>query len=96
MAEQVDISVYIKEALPATLRTYFPTIKSLKPQQEEAISNVMQRRDVFAVLPTGWGKSLLFQTVPALCSYFHEKGLSFPHKAIVLVVCPLIPLWNRI
>ena len=44
MAEQVDISVYIKEALPATLRTYFPTIKSLKPQQEEAISNVMQRR----------------------------------------------------
>ena len=49
----------------------------------------MQKRDVFAVLPTGWGKSLIFQIIPALCSCFHEKGLSFPHQAIILVVCPL-------
>ncbi len=88
MAERVENCIY-KEALAATLRTHFPGIEALKPQQEEAIIKFMQRRDVFAVLPTGWGKSLIFQIVPALCSYFHEKGLPFAHQVIVLVVCPL-------
>jgi ATP-dependent DNA helicase RecQ len=85
MAEQY---IY-KEALAATLKTHFPGIEYLKPQQEDAIIKFMQRRDVFAVLPTGWGKSLIFQIVPAVCSHFHDIGLPFEHKAIVLVVCPL-------
>ena len=88
MADKVESYFYI-EAINATLRTHFPTIDRLKPQQEEAVINFMQKRDVFAVLPTGWGKSLIFQIVPALCSYFHKKGLSFPHQATILVVYPL-------
>jgi hypothetical protein len=73
MAEQY---IY-KEALAATLKTHFPGIECLKPQQEDAIIKFMQRRDVFAVLPTGWGKSLIFQIVPAVCSHFHDIGLPF-------------------
>ena len=88
MAEKVENYFYI-EAISAALRTHFPGIDRLKPQQEEAVINFMQKRDVFAVLPTGWNKSLIFQISPALCSCFHEKGLSFPHQAIILVVCPL-------
>lgn len=74
------------EAVSATVKALFPRIGSLKQQQEEAIFQFIQRRDVFAVLPTGWGKSLIFQVVPTLCSYLHNKGLD---KAILLVVCPL-------
>lgn len=77
------------EAVSATLKALFPKIESLKQQQEEAIFQFIQRRDVFAVLPTGWGKSLIFQLIPTLCLYLHKKGFPYPEKAIVLVVCPL-------
>ena len=49
----------------------------------------MKREDVFAVLPTGCGKSLIFQLVPKVCSYLHDRGFSYPKPAIVVVICPL-------
>ena len=33
----------------------------LKPEQHNAILSLLKRHDVFAVLPTGYGKSLIFQ-----------------------------------
>ena len=51
----------------------------------------IKREDVLAVLPTGCGKSLIFQLVPKVCSY----GIcmivvsSYPKAAIVVVICPL-------
>ena len=44
---------------------------------------------MFAVLPTGSGKSLIFQLVPKVCSYLHDRGFSYPKAAIVVVFCPL-------
>ena len=44
---------------------------------------------MFAVLPTGCGKSLIFQLVPKVCSYLHDRGLSYPKAAMVVVICPL-------
>lgn len=55
----------------------FPTFRSL---QKEIIEDVLERKDVIALLPTGGGKSLCFQ-VPAL---------SMP--GICIVVSPLIAL----
>ena len=40
-------------------------IRRLKPEQERAIAAVLAGRDVLSVLPTGFGKSLIYQ-VPAL------------------------------
>ena len=40
-------------------------ITRLHPEQEQAIEAVLSGRDVLAVLPTGYGKSLIYQ-VPAL------------------------------
>ena len=47
---------------------------------------------MFAVLPTGCGKSLIFQLVPKVCSYLHDRGFSYPKAAIVVVICPLYAL----
>ena len=35
-------------------------IGTLKPEQEEAISQFLQGRDVFVALPTGYGKRLCY------------------------------------
>lgn len=62
------------------LRQYFG-YDSFRPLQAEIIKDVLDRRDVLAVMPTGSGKSLCFQ-IPALV---HEAQTT-------VVVSPLIAL----
>ena len=44
-------------AISEIIRSKFPEITNLKPQQRDAILQYILRKDVFAVLPTGLGKS---------------------------------------
>src|ERR1700754_574066 len=75
----------MRQETPATarllsvLKQYFG-FTSFRPLQEEIMRDSLSGRDVFAVLPTGGGKSLCFQ-LPALV----RPGLT-------LVVSPLIAL----
>ncbi|KAJ7308645.1 hypothetical protein OS493_040389 [Desmophyllum pertusum] len=62
-------------------RRNFPSF-CLKPLQVKCFEYVLKGLDVIAVLPTGFGKSLLFQLLP---DFLPVKG----DKNIVLVVCPL-------
>ena len=55
----------------------------LKPEQETAINNLLNGRDVMAILPTGFGKSMIY-TVFALAK--EEISSS---KTCVIVIAPL-------
>ncbi|MGO8764324.1 MAG: RecQ family ATP-dependent DNA helicase, partial [Limisphaerales bacterium] len=68
-----------RDQLLAPLKQFFG-FSSFRPLQEEIIRDSLAGRDVFAVLPTGGGKSLCFQ-LPALL----RPGLT-------VVVSPLIAL----
>jgi ATP-dependent DNA helicase RecQ len=67
--------VQLKEAL----KKYFG-YDEFRPVQREIIDDALAGRDVFALLPTGGGKSLCFQ-LPALL-----------HDGVTIVVSPLIAL----
>ena len=68
-----------RKQLLAPLKQYFG-FSTFRPLQEEIIRDALAGRDVFAVLPTGGGKSMCFQ-LPALV----RPGLT-------VVVSPLIAL----
>ena len=72
-----------KQTLIATLKKYFGHTNFRSPTQLDAIVGVMARtNDVFVSMPTGSGKSLIFQ-LPALVS---------DDRAVTIVVCPLLAL----
>ena len=55
----------------------------LKERQLTAVKILLLNHEVLAVLPTGYGKSLIFQ------SFVVAKKLLSSAKACVLVICPL-------
>ena len=68
----------------------FDGVEENSVEQRKGIENIIQRTDVLAVLPTGNGKSLLFQLLPGICLALNKMGCtSYPKSAIILVICPL-------
>jgi len=77
----VDLSSFSK----ACEQFKFSTLN--KHQKEVIISAVLKKKDIFVSLPTGFGKSVIFQAVPMVLDNFTgESG------QIVIVVSPLLSL----
>ena len=55
----------------------------LKSEQEEAVLSLLSGKDVFAVLPTGFGKSLIYQ------SFVFAREILDGHSPSIIVVIPL-------
>lgn len=81
---------HFKEAVRAVLKDNFPHIESLSEQQHQALFNFVLGKDVFAILPTGSGKSLIFQMAPAVILSLRGKAeYDLPEKPILIIICPL-------
>ena len=55
---------YLKTITPAKLRgktECFTNVTSLKPEQTQAVEPLLAGKDVLPILPTGFGKSLIYQ-----------------------------------
>ena len=66
-----------------------PDLK-LKTNQLEALRAVVQqKRDVLAVLPTGYGKSFKYQLLPSMLNFLLYGG---KYRSIAIVVSPLSAL----
>eukprot|EP00733_Pompholyxophrys_punicea_P001127 Pompholyxophrys_punicea_v1_NODE_495_length_1840_cov_5.228571.p1 type:complete len:429 gc:universal NODE_495_length_1840_cov_5.228571:472-1758(+) len=68
-----------------------------KHQQIRAIWAVANRKDVLVVLPTGFGKSLIFQVLPFVMEFMLRGDLSEPFKILpqhltCIIFSPLIAL----
>jgi len=61
-------------------------------QQKKAFFAAVSRKDVFTILPTGHGKSIIFQLLPDV--YLSLRGYWYPRRAIILVVSTLKSLVN--
>ena len=60
MADLEDFDSALEKALSA-LAGLGISLK-LRTEQKEAVTTLLSRQDLLAVLPTGFGKSLIFQT----------------------------------
>ena len=75
----------VNSAIDAVLKRL--TVKiTLKPEQRSALKAFIDKRDVFCVLPTGFGKSLIYQLVPLV---LEEMGLG---EKMLIIISPLLAL----
>jgi len=58
---------------------------AVKPEQQELINGQLQQSDLFAVLPTGFGKTMCFASLPLI----HKNLNPSDDRSFVLVVTPL-------
>ena len=83
MEEEDNFSRSFRNAVHHALSSRFENVRQLKPVQEEALLQFIRRKDVFCVLPTGCGKSLIFQLVPLVRAYLHNEKFNYPEKPMV-------------
>ena len=84
--DEATFSRMFRNAVQFALGSKFSEIQELKRVQEESLYQFLKRRDVFSVLPTCYGKSLIFQLVPGVCSYLHDQGLNYPQHPVLIVM----------
>lgn len=65
----------------------FMGYNNLKPEQKQIISGILSQRDVFGILPTGFGKSLCYASLPLIYGRIRDK-----EHSIIIVVTPLVAI----
>lgn len=94
MAEVSDISlskdVFEKAVKNALGRVNTSGICNLSQHQSKALFNLVCGKDSFVCLPTGHGKSLIYQLCPVVVKELSSIGLKqFQSDPLVVVVSPL-------
>ena len=81
MADSLTFEAALEESL--SFLSELGMSRQLRHEQKEAISMLVHGSDLLAVLPTGFGKSLIFQLLIRVQEILSSKA------ACVIIVCPL-------
>ncbi len=81
--DSVNFSVAISTACK------FLNVEKFYPDQEEALRNFFQGKDLFFSAHTGYGKSLIFQAIPIIADVLEDQLIG---TSTVLVISPLLSL----
>ena len=81
--------VEFEAALSNSLQ-HFLHISDLKREQKLCLETLAQKRDLFGILPIGFGKSLIFQLLPHLLNILKELWIL--ERVCVLVVTLLVSI----
>ena len=81
--DSVNCSVAISTACK------FLNVEKFYPDQEEALRNFFQGKDLFFSAHTGYGKSLIFQAIPIIADVLEDQLIG---TSTVLVISPLLSL----
>eukprot|EP00794_Sanderia_malayensis_P001512 gene1512-1667_t len=83
----------LENCVNVSLAKFFLEIKTTTKQQMEARRGLFRGNDVFAILPTGLGKSLIYQLIPSIRQELGKMGHSkWKGKKFVVVVSPLLAI----
>ena len=66
--------------------------RTFHEKQKSAITAFLTGKDIFVGLPTGYGKSLIFQAIPVCYNFIRGQNSSASGPAIAVVVSPLVSL----
>ena len=61
----------------------------LKVKQYQVLASLLEKRDTVAILPTGYGKSIIFHLFPFVYDHINASTLHYGHGCAVLVITPL-------
>ena len=70
---------------------FVETSITLKPKQIEAIKNIYIGKDTLCILPTAFGKSIIYQCLPKLFSMMESSQA----QPVVVVISPLVALMQN-
>lgn len=80
MADFLTFSLRTKQALLVINKRSNKLYNSLKVKQIQCLRKIYENNDVIACLPTGYGKSLVYDILPYFCN---------PNDSIVVIISPL-------
>ena len=80
-----------EDTLSLVLQNRFADIEPLSDPENEALFEILNPEEVFAILPTSTGhrKSIIFQCLPDLCRELFLRRFPYPSNAMVVAVSPL-------
>ncbi|XP_077861656.1 uncharacterized protein LOC144342257 [Saccoglossus kowalevskii] len=77
------------------IKEEYSPITFLKPKQARCMKELFSGRDVIGVLPTGYGKSLIFELLPYVYEALELASGRSAAQCTVLVVSPLNSIINE-
>ena len=91
-AASLSYKVFENAVKCAITKVEIGEISSLTEPQSRSLFNFLCGNDTFVSLPTGHGKSLIYQICPAVARELASTDNQFPCEPVVVVISPLISL----